>query len=78
MGALAVIVASTAGIAAFVVAIRVIWFKAVRPLVRAIVLLEVVAAEFRPNEGETMRDSINRIESKLDAVCERVENGLLR
>ncbi len=63
------------GFAALVVALGVIWKKFLYPFWRAIdtmtevgpVLLDV-AHEFRPNNGHSLRDVVDRIETKADAA----------
>jgi hypothetical protein len=53
-------------------AVGVIWRKVLRPMTRGAVLLEQVLPvlvdighEFKPNSGETLKDSLNRIEENL-------------
>ncbi len=55
--------------AAFVTAVGLLWRKTVRPFWRAIneiaealPVLHDIAAEFRPNHGQSLRDTVNEIQ----------------
>lgn len=58
------LVALAAGLAALVWLIRGLW-RMFRKVDRIIEIVEYVEKEFRPNGGNSMRDKINSVDSKL-------------
>ena len=66
--------------AAVVTACGVIWRKFLRPLLHALnvasealPVMLAIAAEFSPNHGSSLRDVVNRIESKADLAIKMAE-----
>ena len=63
-------------IAGIIVAIGVIWSKGIVPAYRitkavtqAVETLSDIAKEFEPNEGVSLRDTVDRIERKVDGTA---------
>jgi phytoene/squalene synthetase len=73
------------GIAAFIVAWQTIWKRFLVPLARfvkgviriadATPVLVQIAEEFRPNGGGTVRDVVDRIETKVDNAAQLVREA---
>jgi hypothetical protein len=73
------------GIAAFIVAWQTIWKRFLVPLARfvkgviriadATPVLVQIAEEFRPNGGGTVRDVVDRIETKVDDAARLVRDA---
>jgi hypothetical protein len=73
------------GIAAFLVAWQTIWKRFLVPLARfvkgviriadATPILVQIAEEFRPNGGGTVRDTVDRIELKVDEAARLVRDA---
>jgi hypothetical protein len=73
------------GIAAFIVAWQTIWKRFLVPLARfvkgviriadATPVLVQIAEEFRPNGGGTVRDTVDRIETKVGAIEGKVDDA---
>ena len=55
-------------LAAVLIALGVIWRMVVRPVVRFGHQVQETLKELKPNGGSSMRDAIDRVEKRLDAV----------
>ena len=55
-------------LAAVLIAFGVIWRMVVRPVVRFGHQVQDTLKELKPNGGSSMRDAIDRVEKRLDAV----------
>ena len=68
------VVAWLASVAAVLTSLSIIWTKLVRPIIKWAVRLDrtmtFVEQQMVPNGGTSLRDSINRIESRLVTVEE--------
>ena len=55
-------------LAAVLIALGVIWRMVVRPVMRFGHQVQETLKELKPNGGSSMRDAIDRVEKRLDAV----------
>lgn len=68
---------------AFVLALRTLWYKALKPVWQAfsealqhVKILSTIAHEFHPNSGTSLRDAVDRIESTLQEHLQLDANNM--